>query len=223
MANVLPKIGRWTLRILLYGFIAIFGLVILTLVFSQTGLFRSFVRNQVVSIANEQLNAVLSVEEIEGNFFSNLTLKNVKLSLGDTSVVAFDELALSYDALAVLDDQVIVHEVRLVRPRINVQSDSAGNINLLRIAKPGEPEPPAPVDSSAKALGGFDIRVDALIIEDGEVAYASAPLNAVLSKLNLNVQLRASSRLQQVNISRFGFLASRTTTDVKTIPAQTVF
>lgn len=215
MTKVLSQIARRTLRIVLYGFIGIFGLIVVTLIFSQTGLFRSFVRNQAVSIANEQLNAVLSIEEIEGNFFSSLKLKNVSLSMGDTSVVALDELTLSYDALAVLDDQVIVHEVRLVRPRIYVQSDSAGNLNLMRIAKPGKPKPPEPVDSSAKPLSGFDIRVDAVIIEDGEVEYQSAPLNAVLSKLNLNVQLRAAPKFQQVNISRFGFLASRMTTDAK--------
>lgn len=209
MMQILSQIARRALKIFLYLFITLFVLVIVTLLFSQTGLFRSFLRSQVVSIANEQLNAVLSVEEIEGNFFSNLTLKNVTLSLGDTSVVAFEELGLKYDAFAILDDQVLVHEIRLVRPKIYVASDSLGNMNLQRIAKPGEPKPPAPVDSLAKPLGGFDIRIDALIIEDGNIVYDSEALLANLSKLNLNLQLRAASKLQKINISQLGFLVSR--------------
>lgn len=215
MIQILSKIARWVLKTFLYGFIIVFGLVIAILLFSQTGLFRSFLRSQVVSIANEQLNAVLNVEEIEGNFFSNLTLKNVTLSLGDTSVVAFEELGLTYDAFAILDDQILVHEIRLVRPKIYVQSDSLGNMNLQRIAKPGEPKPPAPIDSSAKPLGGFDIRIDALIIEDGNIVYDSGALLANLSKLNLNLQLRAASKLQKINISQLGFLVSRISVDAR--------
>lgn len=212
MSPILSKIARWSLKGLLYGVAGLLGLVIVTLLFSQTGLFRNFLRDQVVSIANEQLNAVLSIEEIEGNFFSNLKLKNVKLSLGDTSVVEFEELAVTYDAFAVLHDQVIVHEIRLVRPQIYVQSDSAG-MNLMRIAKPSEPTPPEPIDSLAKPLGGFEIRVDAIIIEDGKVIYDSEPLLASLSKLNLNIQIEATPKLQKINISQFGFLFSRISSD----------
>ncbi len=210
MTLILAKILRVFLKSLLFGLVGILALIIVTLGFSQTGIFRSFVKGQVVSTANEQLNAVLSIDELSGNFFSSLSLKNVKLTLGDTAVVAFDELSLSYDALAILDDQVLVSEIRLVRPRIFVQSDSAGNLNLMRIAKPGEPKLPEPVDSAAKPLGGLDIRVDALVIEDGDVTYATDALAAQLSKLNLNVQLRAGAKAQKINISRFGFLASRT-------------
>ena len=216
MVQKVFKIVRRILRILLFGLMGVLGLLIVTLVFSQTGIFRSLLRDRIVSIANEQLNGVLSVGEIEGNFFSNLSLKDVKLSLGDTSVVAFDELKLTYDAFAVLNDQVIVQEIRLVRPQFYIQSDSSG-LNLLRIAKPGEPKSPAPIDSSAQPLGGFDIRVDALVIEDGVVIYDSEPLSAKITKLNLNIQLHAAAKSQKINISQLGFLVSRTSgTDNKT-------
>lgn len=215
--KTLSKIIRRVIKIFLYGIISIFGLVLITLLFSQTGLFRSILRDKAVSVANEQLQAVLSVEEIEGNFFSNLKLKNGKLSLGDTTVVAFEELDLTYRLLAILDDQVRVEEIRLVRPRIYIRSDSSGFMNLMRIAKAGEPKPPAPVDSSSQSLGGLDIRAEALIIEDGEVIYDTETLLARLSKLNLNIQIHATPKLQKINISRFNFLFSRTVTDVNKI------
>jgi hypothetical protein len=210
MKLILQKTLKWTGKVFGYLFLSVIVVMAGVLIFMQTPLFKSILKNKVVGIVNEKLNATLTLDEISGNFFTHLELKNAKLALGDTAIVDLDELDLTYNAFAFLRHQVEVDEIRLVRPSVFLKKDSSGVLNLSRIAKPGEPKLPAPVDSSAEPLGGLNIQLDRLTIENGQVRYEDGSAKIRAANLNLTIQLQANALHQNLSLSRLSFLAIRT-------------
>ncbi len=211
----MKKIAKWSGKILLYLSVSVLTLLACVLIFMQTPVFKSILKNKVVGIVNKELNATLSLDEIGGNFFTHLTLIKGKLALGDTAIIEFDEVDLSYDALAFLGHRVEVHELHIVKPVVFLQKDSSGVLNFSRISKPGEPEPPAPADSNAEALGGLQINVDQLSIENGQVRYENGTVRTRITDLNVNIQLQANALHQNVNLNRLGFFAVRSASDLE--------
>jgi len=208
---------RILLKTLLYVTLSVVVLVVAISLFTQTGLFRSLAKDKALGIINEFLNATLSVESLEGNFYSSLELKNGKLAFGDTSVVEFESLKLSYDAFAVFRDQVQVNEVRLVRPKIYVKADSSGVLNLARVAKPSEgPKVPKPIDSNATMLAGFNMRLDKLAIDDGFVDVSMPAAKVQITNLNIDLQAQANDQLQNLALNQLSFNVIRPSGKSKT-------
>ncbi|MCB0832948.1 MAG: translocation/assembly module TamB domain-containing protein [Bacteroidetes bacterium] len=206
MARMGSRLLKIFLKTVSYSSLAVLGIVLLTLVLSQTGFFRSFLLSTIVSEVNTQLNGRIEVQELQGNFFSNLTLKGLRISMGDTSVVELEELGLSYDVLSILDKKITIHEVRLVHPAMYVFEDSTG-INLARLAKPSEPKGPEPIDSLAMPLGGFEIKLDRFVVEGGDLVFESEDLTAQIKNYNIVISAQVSGLRQHVNISKLGLMS----------------
>jgi len=208
VTQIIKKTARVIAKILFGLALVIFFLIAGLLAFTQTSWFKSILTDQVVSMVNETINAKLSLESIEGNFFSSLIVNNGQLAFGDTVCVKFRQLKIEYDALALLDNKVHIDQIRLSDPYILAQADSAGVLNFSRIAKPSAPKPPAPVDSTAEPLGGFAIHLGDLIIENGHIVVDMPGLQKDISELNLQVKLDADSQRQSLRIPEFRFLVS---------------
>lgn len=198
---------RFIARFVLYTFLSVVVLIAGVIVFLETPIGKNILKNQIVSIVNDELNATLSLEEIDGNFFTSLILKNGKLAFDDTTLVEFESLNLSYSAIALIHSDVLVNDIRLVRPKIFMRTDSSGVLNFSRIAKPSVPKPPEPVDSAAKPLGGMNIVLDQLAIEDGEISIDMGTFKTRITQLQLDVKAQANGAHQNLSINRFSFNA----------------
>ncbi|MBX7152211.1 translocation/assembly module TamB domain-containing protein [bacterium] len=219
MKKNLRQFLQFIFRFVLYTFLSVVILLAGGFIFLETPIGKSVLKTQVVGIVNDELNATLSLEEIDGNFFTSLILKKGRLAFGDTSIVEFESLSLNYNALTLIDNEVLIKEVRLIRPKIFMSADSSGVLNFSRIAKPSAPKPPKPIDSTAKPLGGMNIVLDQLAIEDGDVEIDMGAFKTRVTQLQLDVKAQANGAHQNLSISRFSFNAIHP----KTISGKTLF
>ena len=71
------RVRRWILRAV--GSVLV--LILLLGLFTQTGLFRDWLRGVIVETANQSLAARLDVGELDGNLITNVTVSNISIAL----------------------------------------------------------------------------------------------------------------------------------------------
>ncbi len=74
-------------NVFLYIGIIILVLFLIAFGFSQTSTFRNYLRQNIVNIANKELNGHLSIGEIDGTIFTSLILRNTKINMGSDTLL----------------------------------------------------------------------------------------------------------------------------------------
>lgn len=181
-------------------------LVLLLLTLSQTGWFRSWVKDKAIQVANEQLEGELLIGQLKGNFFTHLDLRHVVVLLedGDT-LLAADRLQVRYDPLALLNKEIFVEHIRLNRPRVWLEQFSDNTWNFERLLSPSET--PAPEEPEDDTPFGFKVWLPELSLQDGSIQIASPDtlLPAYVGDLQLLLSASYRAKKAEVSVKKFGF------------------
>lgn len=195
---------RKALNIILWLFLSLFLLVMGALAVTQTAWFRNFVKEKAIEIAGENINGAIHVDEIRGNFFTNLEIRNLSvLFLDGDTLISFDALKLRYTPLALLKKQIKIDEIELLRPRVNIELDQDSVWNFSRLIRPSE----TPADTIAAAPFPYSVRLQALLITEGEV-HLNIPESLApgrIDNLTLNLSAFYSSNELALNLKTFSF------------------
>src|SRR5688572_16975970 len=103
-------------------------------------MFRGWLKDYLVSTVNDHFASKMSsltVGEIEGNFFSEIIIKDASVKIKNDEMVRFDWVKVKYDIFGLLDKNVIVTELTLENPQANFfrirndRGDSVWNVIYL--------------------------------------------------------------------------------------------
>ena len=181
-------------------------LVLLLLTLSQTGWFRSWVKDKVIQVANEQLEGELQIDQLKGNFFTHLDLRHLVVLLedGDT-LLAVDRLQVRYDPLALLNKEIFVEHIRLNRPRVWLEQFNDSTWNFESLLPPSDtPTPDEPEDGSPF---GLKVWLPELTLQEGSISIDSPDslLPAYVGDLQLLLAASYSAKKAEVSLKEFGF------------------
>lgn len=183
-------------------------LLLLTLLTSitQTGFFKSWLKGYIEDTYNEKFitkQSSISIGEIEGNFFSEIIIRNASVKIHDNEMLKLDLVKVKYDIFGLLDKNINVHEVILDNPTanffrvLNDKGDTAWNVGyLFETAKDS-------LDEAAE----FDwtIKVERLRINNlNYVMYGALPYSAAV--LN-EIKPEESITTENLKVSSFNFEA----------------
>jgi hypothetical protein len=203
---------RYGVNIFVYTFVGIFMLLMIFFGISQTSFFKSWLRDTVVEMVNDEINGKLSIEEIDGTIFTSLIIKNVTLtSLQKDTVISAGNIELRTSPLKILFKNIYVRKFELKDAKIKLVTEIDGQLNLLKIFPPSnEPEDtttsefPFTIEVADFALTNVDfsiqrydkvgsneyyqsINTDDLRIKDLNVSFnAFADLNKYAYRLSIN-------------------------------------
>lgn len=188
-------------------------MVLLLLLFTQTAVFRGILRNQVEKVANEQLNAEMRLGEIDGNFFTHLTLK--ELWIGETrqdTVLSIDRLALNYSLLPLLNNKVQVASIQLDKPYVNLVQHPDSTWNFQDIL----PAPDEETDTSSTSLK-MRFEVDAFLLNSGHIQLSmlDSLVPRFIKDLNVDLSGEYSSKSLEVDLKHMGFSTPEGMPDLK--------
>ena len=138
------------------------------LVFVQSETFLNWVEKRLETELKNRLtdDYTISVEDIEGSIFGNITVKNVKIaeiSEADEPIIATRRVVLKYNLLQMLSRKFEVTELTVNDPEIRAKSDLEGQLNLSKIFQ----EPPASEDAPQ-----FSFAVKKVQLKQGKIDYA---------------------------------------------------
>ncbi|MCX7877594.1 MAG: hypothetical protein N2510_03015 [Ignavibacteria bacterium] len=122
--NIISKKNkkRKFIKKLIAVFFTFLILIVLLLFSTQTTFFKNWLKGYITEKFNLEFidrEAVLSVETLEGNFFSEIIIKNASLKVQKDRMLGFDELRVRYDIFSLFDKRIVVKELLIVKPEIN--------------------------------------------------------------------------------------------------------
>ncbi|WP_440999719.1 translocation/assembly module TamB domain-containing protein [Fodinibius sp. SL11] len=171
-------LGRWGMRLLwLCLSIIVLGLILrLSL---KTAFVQDRVREAIVSTANGQLNAQLSIEKLSGDLWKDITLSQISLSREDT-IASVDSVHISYNIWALLGGKIDVADLEIYQPTLHAIQDAEG-WNIERLAVESS-------DTTESSLMAF--RIQNFMLDNGTVSVTSDSL-----------PMGSSYRIRQMNIA----------------------
>ncbi|MDZ7764985.1 MAG: AsmA family protein [Melioribacteraceae bacterium] len=152
------------LKILGYFFLTIFVLVLLALLFTQTGWFSSIVKEKVEGIANENLNGNLSIGEIDGSFFSSIEIIDLRIEQNNETVFYTKKIDVNYNLFGLLSSTIDINTAIIDSFYVHLIqiNDSTWNINSL--IKQTE-------EDTTSAGVGWDIVINSFEINNSRIEY----------------------------------------------------
>ena len=184
-------------KIFLYFILAILGLVLILLIFTQTSWFRDLLKNQVENIVSDQLNGNLTIGEIEGDFYEYLELTKLRIEQKDTTLLYVDNVSLDYNLSGILFNCINIDLIKIDLIKIDSiylflkqNADSSWNISKL-LKDNGQEE----IDTSDSSFD-WEIGLDLFEILRTEIKITS-----------LNSSSNIPSRLGNINLSASGSLS----------------
>ena len=119
--------------------IALF-LAAVVLGFTQTKLFRSYLRTKLVQVVASDLQGELVLSSLEGNFFTGFQVDNVVLRRDGEPVVTIERLEVKYDPLGLLAKSAAVSRLILTNPAIHLTRSATGEWNFERFFRSSSPD-----------------------------------------------------------------------------------
>jgi hypothetical protein len=149
-------------RLARYVSIAVLATVLLIgagLAITQTGWFKNWLRQKVVSQAAQYLNGTLTITRLGGSIFTGVELEGVALHHEGQTAVAMDTLTVRYSPLTMISKGLILDTLTLDRPTILLQRDDAG-WNFNRFVK---------TRKNTGGRGAPPLTMESIIINDGHL------------------------------------------------------
>lgn len=156
---------RSVYRKILNGFIIFFSFLIafflFFLAFSQTYTFREFLRKQVISIANDNLNGKLNIERIDGSILSSVILNKVSLISSQKDTLLYTkEIVAKLSPHKLFFDILYVRKIEIENLFVKNCQDKNGKWDIEKIIKPD------PDTTSSKSEFPYIIEANEILLKN---------------------------------------------------------
>lgn len=148
-------------KIVLYGLLVVFVLVLLVAGTTQTQLFRTWLRNTALSALDSLLDADVQLGTLTGNLVTGFSLHDISIKVDGEEFVGIERLDIRYNIFEVPGKRISVDNLTLVHPRVNFICGSDGRWNFTRMIRPG------PEDTTTAGAFDWIIAVKSLEFQDG--------------------------------------------------------
>ena len=162
------------------------------LVFVQSETFLNWVEERLESELEKRLTEdyTISIEDVEGSVFGNITVRNVKIaeaSTADEPVISTPSVVLKYNLLQLLRRKFEITELIVNEPEIRAKSDLDGKLNLSNIflKDPSNEETPPSKDTPQ-----FSFAVKDVSLEGGKIDYMDTQRDLEISVQGVTVKIR---------------------------------
>lgn len=186
-------------------------LITAAMLFTQTSLFKEKVKLRVIDIVENELQLNLNIEELDGNFYNTILLRNVELRDIDSLLVSFSSLEVNYRLWPLLNNKIRIDSVALHEPYVNLWQNTDSTWYFSTIL------PESEQDTLNDKSFNYTIEVGKIAIHDGQIDIGSL-INEVPSEINdinLYAQGKYSGAETLVRLSSFQFKSKNPAIELK--------
>ena len=120
---------------------AIFLIIAAVFLLIQTAWFKSFLKEELLKIAHENINGTVDLDKISGNFFTHIELTGLTLLDEEKdTLLSLKKLGVEYSPLELISGRVVVDRIYLNSPRAHLKQGADSLWNFQNILKPVEPD-----------------------------------------------------------------------------------
>ncbi len=176
---------------------------ILLILFTQTGFFRSWLRDKIVVSANESINGELAIESLDGNVFTNVTLSGVSIQMDGDTVASVGQIHLRYDLWKLVNQIVQIDSLVIDSAHVSLIQLADSTWNLAQIALT-DTSGSVPVDTTQEAIG-YDIVVSDFILGNSAIDIVATDSLIPRRVEGLNVHLAGEYAGGQIGANLYDF------------------
>jgi len=185
-------------KYLSYAILAAFIACVVAVILAKILVTPQRVRNTLVPVVEDYLHCTVNLESVDVSLYSGVALTGLELrSRADNStLLAADKVSMRYQFWPLFKQRIVIDEVRLEKPRVNIERFADGALNLQQLVRTKKGEVSTEVGSGASDAAGDDSDVDIVItrivVAEGEVllkdySFASVPHRYKFSDLGLDI------------------------------------
>lgn len=204
-------------KIIMIFFVVIIAIIATAFLFIQTPWAKDILKNQIVGIANKEINGTLGIEKINGNFFSKIEISKISLSDENNDTIAkIEKLGLKYSIIDILVGRITVNDFYIVAPQINLsQQDSVWNFEKLIVPDTTK------VDTTISEPFNFKLSVliDKIRLENGNINIVANDTIIPQSIENINISISAyyDTKNLLAKLNRFSFKTKKPDVELKNL------
>ncbi len=172
-------------------------------VFSQTPVFKSWLKNRIIAVAESHINGKIAIRNLKGTLFTDLQIEDLSVSLEDQTLLHFERASLQYSPLDLLTRKIHIRQVILEAPALNLSQEDSNiwNINRLLITAKSDSKE---IKIQSQSDFNWEIAAPNIQILSGEIEInrKQAVQWQIPKKIkNLNVKVGFWMRNEQMNLS----------------------
>ncbi len=191
MSKEKPHIAIRILKAFGWTLLAISLLILLARLSLKTSVVHNFAKEKAAEIANQQLNATLTLGEINGDLWKHFSINELRLQQENTTTAFIDSVEVQYNIWSLLSGSFSASKVSIYGLQASIIETTDSTFNVQKLVK--EPEQPHPEE----APGSFGINLEQIILENSSV-YIQSALYLPDSTLRIN-QLQAQAGFSYAN------------------------
>jgi hypothetical protein len=134
------KILRIGVNSFLYFLIGILAILLITFGFTQTSVFRGWLKDTIVEEINSGMNGKISIDKLEGTIFTSIVLKNTLLTQNNDTVFTAEHIEVKTSPLKILFKIIYARKIEIRNSAINLKEDSDGTLNVAKLFLSSEEE-----------------------------------------------------------------------------------
>ena len=198
---IIPKRSRFhkTVNVFVFFFIGIFILLLIVGGITQTSTFRNYLREQVVSLVNEEINGKIEIGKIDGTIFTSLIIRDAKLFYLKDTIANIKKVEVKISPLQIFLQKIFVRKILIEDAKIVLLRDSSGVLNLSK-AFPSTPpdtsktEFPFLIKVSEVSFSGISFSLQDEALRNSTSYYQNLNLSDLRIK-NLGLTLNAEANI----------------------------
>lgn len=138
-------------------------LIAILAAFTQTAIFKNWLKNKAVALAQSYVNGQVSIEALKGNLFTHFELEGLSISQKDERVIGIRRASINYNPLALLSNRIAVSRFKLEAPKVLLVQREDKSWNIAELIKTDTTVAEAPGDS----VFNWQIQLASLQIDSG--------------------------------------------------------
>lgn len=132
------RILRISVNSFLYFLISLLVIFLIAFGFTQTSVFRDWLKDTVVEEVNGAMNGELSIDKIEGTIFTSIILKNTTLEQSGDTILTAEHIEVKTSPLKILFKIIYLRKIEIQNASIHLKEDSTGQLNISKLFPPKE-------------------------------------------------------------------------------------
>jgi autotransporter translocation and assembly factor TamB len=194
--------------------------------YARTEHFRRLVQDQLIGAINESIRGSVSLGRVEGTFWGDVILHNVRVRYRDNDIVNVPRLRISFSLLPLLRGRVRISRAEAVEPVFHVTRDRQGRWNIVE-AFTSDDEEPSRLAIILNAVSLRRANIDVILADAEPDAYHLTGLNLrgrlTIEPGGLSVEVReVSFRLKGLEIPELNVEGALAYQDTKSPPTFTM-
>jgi len=153
------------------------------------------IKDFAVAKLSETIHREVRIDKVSFDIFSGIKLQGLYIGnhagFAKKPFVSADSIELRYAFWPLFSRQIIIKEIRLVKPQILVEKNLRGEFNFSDLLKPAKPsnQPSAPPPKPPTTKLPFNLFVSSFSIREGKITYMDYSARAANEIKNLNLKV----------------------------------